>query len=235
MTINENQWKSFKSLSIAALIFIAFQYQESLVLPEGNLIDCYGLYCKYCFPLRELLSAWKGKFVSPEGIVVAWKGKFASPKGIHPKNITIQECLVGCQILFADHLELLNCSRTKHRPAAMMATCRWSFRDQSSVWTFNTPKTHYTRKHWAYHLNALPNYTQKMTRKHDKSYLLSQVARVFTLHCSRETTRQTSQNVLLSIVFRRGNRVFTETQKVKSFPFIDKGDKTGLRKNNISE
>ena len=77
----------------------------------------------------------------------------------------------------------------------------------------------------------------KITRKHDKSYLLSQVARVFTLHyfSSAETTRQTSQNVLLSIVFRKGNRVFTETQKVKSFPFIDKGDKPRLRKNNISE
>ena len=77
----------------------------------------------------------------------------------------------------------------------------------------------------------------KITRKHDKSYLLSQVARVFTLHyfSSAETMRQTSQNVLLSIVFRKGNRVFTETQKVKSFPFIDKGDKPRLRKNNISE
>jgi len=42
----------------------------------------------------------------------------------------------------------------------------------------NTPEKHFTRKHWT---NALPNNTQKITRKHGKSYLLSTRRRAFTI------------------------------------------------------
>ena len=42
----------------------------------------------------------------------------------------------------------------------------------------NTPEKHFTRKHWTI---TLPNNTQKITRKHGKSYLLSTRRRAFTI------------------------------------------------------
>lgn len=44
-----------------------------------------------------------------------------------------------------------------------------------------TPEKHFTRKHWTLYLNASPNKTQKTTRKHGKSYLLSTRRRAFSI------------------------------------------------------
>ena len=46
-------------------------------------------------------------------------------------------------------------------------------------------KKHFARKHWTWYLNALPNNTQKITRKRGKSYLFSTRRRAFNI-CGME-------------------------------------------------